>query len=476
MIGKFQLQLGSEQLVSGMSSSDYAQDGALGVSSVLLNPFVTPGVMRPLASGTNLSVNLADSIIASCEDSQASFAYNRTMVGDAGNYYTYNGSTLAKTNTATTNAAGYITGTTDMVAFAGNTYVSTTTDIDLWNTSGPTLTNSWWVGTKSQSALNSGVRHPMLTYQGFLNVADKNQIHTISSTGTIAIGVLVLNSNEIINALGIDPATGLMMVSVNTTQNYSDTASSPNFVYLWDGISAKALRKIPVDDLITAFKNVSGVVYVGAGETLGQWNGNGVTFLRKFQSVAFSGSDLPYKQHFANTRNILHVIDGPSILSYGEPISGKKGFFYTATDVTGLNNHITAVTPLGADVIGIAYVSGGTKYFWAYDFASTSQGNMTLFFNNIYFPRPIFVRRMRIFTTGVGTTTTAGDGTVLIIDEKNTFHTTSPAAFINTTGSTKYIFDFDYSSLELQAIQARIITDTLNWGIVRIVIYYDIAQ
>ncbi len=176
-----------------------------------------------------------------------------------------------------------------MVAFAGDTYVTTDNgDIDKWNTSSLTLTNSWWVGTKSQSAMNSSVPHPMLVYQSFLNVADANKINTIDSSGTVALAAITFNPNELIYALGIDPATGLMMISVQTVVNISDTLSTQFFVYLWDGISSKATRKIPVDDLITGFHNVEGIVYCGSGTILGQWNGNGVTFLRKLMNAAYS--------------------------------------------------------------------------------------------------------------------------------------------------------------------------------------------
>lgn len=475
-IGKYQLQLGADQLTSGMSSSDYATDGALGVSSTGLNPFINPGVMGQLASSTDLSTNIVDNIIASAEDSQTVSSYYRTFIGDAGNYYTYtNPSTVTKTNTATTNASFYTSGITDMVSFALNTYVSTANgDIDLWNTSGtPALTNSWWVGTKGQTAMTSNVPHPMVPYQGFLYVADKNKINTIDGSGTIALAVLTLNTNEIIYAMGIDPLTGLLMLSVQTTINLSDNISSRFFVYLYDGISSKSTRKIPVDDLITAFHNVEGSVYVGQGATLGQWNGNGVTFLRKLQFASLTSGDLIYKHRITNTRNILHVVDGPNVLSYGTVVSGKpKGFFYTAFNPSG-SGHLSVVIPMGFNKIAVGYT---TNKLALYDFLSTSAGLTALYFNNIYFPRLIFIRRIRILTTGVAVTSQFGVGSLNIFDEKSKQYFTVPATFVNQTGATKYVFDYDFSSVELQGLLARINMDTLNFSIVRVYVYYDIAQ
>lgn len=473
MNGKYQIQLGADQFISGMSSSDFATDGALGTSSAGLNPFVTPGVIRALATSTDLSSNVIGNIIASSEDSQSISAYNRTFIDASGNYYTYNGSSVTKTNTATTNAAFYITAKTDMVSFAGNTYVTTGNgDIDRWLTSGPTLTNSWWVGTKSQASMNSLVPHPMVAYQGNLYIADANKLNTIASdSSTIALGVLTLNSNEIIYALGIDPGTGLMMISVQTTVNISDTLTSKFFVYLYDGISAKATRKIIVDDLVTAFFNMEGTVYVGMGLTIGEWNGSGVTFLRKLQNTTANFADMPYKHHFTGVRNILHVIDGQSVLSYGASVPGKKGFYYTATNPSG-SGHLSAIFGLGSGVIAIAYA---TNKLASFDFTSTAAGSATLYFNNIYFPRPIMVRRMRMMTTGI--TTTSGIGSFGIEDERNVLFQPAVSSFVVlSTATPMYVFDADFSNVKLQAVQPKIGIDTQGFGIVRVYVYYDVVE
>lgn len=483
-IGKYQVQLGAEQLMSGMSSSDFATDGALGISSTGLNPFMTPGMMSGMPIPIDLSTNILGNIIASAEDSQGITSYNRTFIDASGNYYTFSApNNVVKTNTATTNVANYQQGVTDMVTFAGTTYVTTSNgDIDIWNTSSLTLTNSWWIGTKGQPTLNPGsgatTPHPMLVYNGVLYIAAGNKIHGVNASGTIDSFFpalpFTLPTSELIYALGIDPITGLMMISVQTTVNPSDSLTSNFYVYLWDGISAQPTRKIPTDDLITSFHNVEGIVYVGQGTSLGQWNGNGVTFLRKLLFAVPSGFDLIYKHRMCSTGRILHVVDGPNVLSYGSVIAGKKSFFYTAFNPSG-TGHLSAIFPMGSIYnLGIAYATNklGISSF----FDSLNAVNATLYFNNIYFPRPIFVRRMRVITSGIPHTGVT-DMTISIISEKGVALPIANAnRIVSVPTGTTYLLDFDFTSAGCQAVQPIISITNNNYGIVRVIIYYDVAQ
>lgn len=479
MIGRNQIQLGAEQLMSGMSSSDFATDGALGVESYGLNPFSVPGALYALATPANISTNVVDNIIASCEDSQSVTALNRTMIGDGANFYTYNGSAITKVHTGT---GTYQAGATDMVAFAGNTYISQTTDITKWNTSAATYNEVFWTSTLSKSF--GSTIHPLLVYFNHLYIADGNLIHSLKSDGStvdtdLPALPLTLNTNDIITALGIDPASGLMMISIQTAVNKSDTLSSKYYVGLWDGASAYLYRRIPVNDLVTAFYNVEGTVYVGCGNTLGQWNGNGVTFLRTLKNAGLSSTDLPYKHHFANINRVLHVIDGPVVLSYGAVIAGKKAFFYTAfeQDNTPPSNHLTCLFPAGSsgggERLGISYYTGSTYKCCTFDFASTSSGSAQLYFNNIYFPRPIFVRRAKIITSGI--TTNSGVGGFSIKTEFNS-QTEVRAFNVLAAASPRYVFDQDFTILKCMGIQPILPFSGQGYGIIRIYIYYDVAE
>ena len=480
MIGKSQLQLGAEQMISGMSSSDFATDGALGVESFGLNPFVVPGAIYSMAAPTDISSNVVDNIIASCEDAAIGGlpTNNRYMLGDAANFYSYNGSAITK---QATGSKIYQAGKSDLMSFDTQYFATSTTNLTRWNGSS-TLNESVITFADSNAA------HYMLVYQGFLWIADGNSLTTIatngSGTATPTTQVLTLTSKETIVALGIDPATGLMMISVQTVHDVSDVTASTKAVYLYDGISAKPTRKILVDDLITAFYNVEGYVYVGSGPTLGVWNGNGVTFLRILKNVSLINTDLPYKHHFSNINRVLHVIDGPNVLSYGSVVSGKKGFFYTAFPQNGSTSHLTCLFPAGnsggpGERLAITYANAGPTYkVYTFDYGSTASGTGTLYFNNIYFPRPVTIRSIRVITTGV--TTTAGIGGFTFFDQDNFAPTTqnfiSPSQLAPSLGATQYMFEFDYQGYKLQAIQPRLSWSGQGFGVIRFIIYYDVAE
>lgn len=474
MIGAHQLQLGADQITSGMASSDFATDGALATSCYGLNPFAVPGVMYGMGPYTNVSTNVVTGMVASCEDPNGTSPNNRFFVdGAAGaaNYYTLAGTTVTKRTTGT---ATYLPGITDLVAFDTKIWGTTANKLTQWD--GVTTINETYFGLTDSNAL-----HPMLLYQGFLWIADGNSLTTLaangSGTATPTTGVLTLSSNERIVALGIDPATGLMMISIQTIYVNTDAIPSLKAVYLYDGISSKPTRKILVDDLITGFYNVEGSVFVGAGLTLGVWNGNGVTFLRKLQNATFAATDLLFKHHFTNTRNILHVVDGNRVLSYGAVVSGKtKGFFYTgSTGGPNTSAHITCLTAVGAYTFAVASNDGTNKLIiWDLTSISTpTSGTVRFNFNNIYFPRPVFIRRVRVITTGVATN--VGAGLSSIIDEKQIAY--EPFVFTVTAAQTpRYVFDFDYTSAKLQGLEVVNIIDTVSWGFVRFIVYYDIAE
>lgn len=496
MIGKFQLQLGAEQLISGMSSSDYATDGALGNNSSQLNPFVTPGVMRGnlLASASN--TNLVDNAIASCEDATRATPLARLAVGDAANYYTIDTSgsiTKVFTGTDTTN---YMFGRTDTGIQSnnggnGNVFVTHGTDIAMWDGS-TTVTESWWTtvayvsGTTHPSPLRLAP-HPLLNYNNNLWIADGSQLHNILPNAAIIVTPSVcVNQNVFsladlyptIYALGIDPATGLMLISFQTVKNQGDIVSTQAFIGLYDGYSTGLRRKIPVDDLVTAFQNVGGTVYVTYGEKVGYFNGNGITFLRRLMNVPAGSTTLLYKHRVANVSNVLLIADGQTVLAYGEPIGGKPKTWFNIGQSFGGTDKITALCPLGNNLIGLFnFATFVSSYFLSrYDLSSASGTSFTVAFNNIYFPRPIFVRRMRVITTGIAHTGDT-DITAVIYSEKEVALPISNAnSVISVPTGTTYVQDFDYSQAKVQAIQPNIAASGGAWGLVRVIIYYDIAE
>lgn len=470
MIGKFQIQLGADQLISGMSSSDYSTDGALGTSCTNLNPFSTPGIIRATATPTDASTNLSGNLVATSDDSQTVAPVVRVAIDDAGNIYSWGGSSWTKQITGLANT--YSFPESDILPFYGHNYATSTTKLMQINTSAWTKTENF------QSLTDASALHPLLEYQQNLWVGDGKHLASLQSDEATwnADAAWVLGGNEKIVALGIDPATGLMMVSVQTAYNPTDSLQQRGIIYLYDGIASKPIRKIIVDDLVTAFYNIEGNVYVGMGSgTIGVWNGNGVTFLRKLNiNGTFLKTDLPYKHHFANIRNILMVVDGTNVLGYGAVVADKRGFFYIGANTINSNN-IGVLTRAGSNKLGLGFAS---NKFETYDIASiaANSAGAHLYFNNIYFPRPVFIRRMRIVTTGITQTNAFGIGSVHFIDEKNHTYGFDVTTFIVPTGQTFYDFDFDYTSAKVMGIQPQIQLDTQGFGIVRVYIYYDIAE
>lgn len=492
MIGKFQIQLGAEQLMSGMSSSDFATDGALGVSSHDINPFLVPGAIAATAQPTDKSTNVSDSIIASIEDSITNGA--RLTVGNAANYYTIDSSGNVTKQATGSDTSNYVYGRTDIGiqnGASGNIYAFVThgTDIALWNGS-TTLSESWWstvayyTGTTHPPALTANP-HPLLNYNTNLWIADGSQLHNIipgaaftTSTLCVNLSVLSLNLFSTIYALGVDPSTGLMMISYQTVKSMNGVISTQAFIGLYDGYSTGLRRIIPVDDLVTSFQNVGGTVYVGYGRRLGYFNGNGITFLRQLKNAAYNVSGaLPYKPHMTSIANILMVVDGTYVLAYGDVVTGKKGFFYILSNTpAGTPTNIVSLFPLGSNKLGLGYA---TNKFSFVDFTSTSgTSNCQLLFNNIYFPRPIYVRRMRLITSGV-LYTASTNVSIDIISELNAL---LPISNVNknvtvpASPGIQYVFDFDFSQAKCQAIQPRILLEDSTSVLVRIIIYYDIAE
>lgn len=473
MLGSKQVSFGAEQFAAGMAASDYAFDGGLGTSSTGINPFAKPGRMCMTGAGTDTSTNVSGSVIASCEDGQTVAAQNRVWVTNTAHFQSYNGSSVTDRHTG---SKTYVAGTTDAVSFAGYSWITSTTDMARWNTSGFTLNEDYWTnaGLGNQSAMSSSNRHPLIVFEQLLWVPDGSTLKNMNTSLTIATSNWTLPSNELITALGIDPGTGLMMVAVATAQNYSDTLPTRNFVYLYDGYSTKPRRKIPVDDMVTAFYNNGGVVYVGYGQRVGFWNGNGITFLRKLANVTLSGDELPYKGHFSNIGNILLVVDGKIVLAYGEAIPGTKKTWFPLIQNPASTAKLQHVCNVGGTTVGIFFA---TSKFYTFDIMTpTLDANALIYFPYINFPRPVYIRNIRVITDGVTTTSASGVGQVRFIDETLTTRAPIPQTYVVPASlSPKFVFDFplDY---KVMACQPFLGWDTQVFNIVRVIVYYDPAE
>lgn len=485
MVGKNTLQISGNEFAQGLTTSDFLGDGGIGTSSYNLSMIAQPGVIRamPISTPTKNGAAIAGGIVASCETPEiGNNSHNyRWFVDNSGStVFTCDDSSYVDQVSSLSNISSP---NSDMVTCFGDVtnsyiYISGTTNITevkVVNATGnyTSADSNWWSGTVSGSAgLTTGVPHPELVFEGSFWVGDANILRS-ATTRVLAGIILTLNTNERIQCLAIEPATGLMMVGVRTTSGNNDTFSNQSFVYLYDGYSSKARRKIPVDGRIASFRNVGGQVFVGMDNTIGVWNGNGVTFLRRLANVGQNTGLLPYKNHITSFQNTLLVCDGQYILAYGDIGNGKKvwwPFYKHPTTIAaiffiGNQSGTTPINPLIA-------VNDGSTLLYIRPMDVTTGATGAFYTNNINFQRPVDIRRIRVFTTGV--TTTAGIGSVSVIDDNNVTYSPTQNKFVVASG-TKYVFDFDFN-YKLQTLQPLLTIDTQAFGITKVVIYYDVAE
>ncbi len=486
MIGKQQLSLGANELMSGVATSDFSTDAALSNQSSGINPFIVPGIIKATAPAVDKSTSIgSDGIIATCNYGPSA-TYAKMAVTVSKIHGVSTAGTL--TDLSLSMAKTYTFGITDMVSFdstqhsvtAGiaSNFISSTIDVAMiYESSGtPTIDETWLTATASGgSALTAGVPHPMVVFNGLLWIGNGKNLVSVTVGGTVTMTALVLEASDVIQAIHIDPATGYMLVSAT---RFNTAHANDSFVYVFDAFSTLPRRAIPViNDRITGFCSVNGTVFVGCANRLAVWNGNGVTHLRTLKNASLTstvngvvGGDLLWKHHMASYGNILFYADGATLMAYGEPVGlQRKGFFPISANPVD-TTHLGAISLLTSGVIGFGW---STPKWYAVDITSTSAGTGILYFNNIYVPRPIFIRRVRIITDGI--TTTSGIGGMSIIDQDTTANTPAVSTFVVASG-TRYMFDWDFTSLKVQALQPKITLNSQAFGVVRVIIFYDVAE
>ncbi len=502
-IGKFQITIDANQFVRGQSVSDYTNDGGLGASTTNINPKLIPGTIAQTASPTAQGTAVSDSIIASCENPSGSLSSprGRLLLDKTGHYYSWAEASGVSLDKTATNTAGYINGLTDFAGYGNAAYATycghaTTNDIVKY-LPGSSLDETWWTATALEAdgsthppALTQDAPHPLLSYNDFLfignardiNVYDGTHVFCTDSNPTPAtVAPLRLAVNEQVYALGVEPSTGLIMVSIHA-QRAGNTGglTSANYIGLWDGFANTLRRKVPVNDIVTSFTTYEGQVIVGYGESLGIWNGSGVSLIRPLKNADRTvDNDLLWKHHLAVVDTTLYYVDGQAVMAYGYILPGQRVFWHmyeTPSNAT----HLDSIAPLGsgglgADMLGFSVSPSATATFKSFPtrlLGDTGGDATNIFTPNINFPRPVFIRRMRVFTTGV--TSSGGTGLAAIVDENGTTHSPAVSKFVAAT--SKKVFDFDFSNLKLQMAQPKVTIDTVGFNLVRVILFYDVAE
>lgn len=469
-LGKKIFQIDYENYAKGMSTSDDIPDGGFSPSTDAINLIAEAGVMYQPAQPTDRSTNVVGSVIASSEDPQLVSPADRVFVDDEGHYYTWNtgpGMILARTDS--TNPTGYIPGKTDMVAFDGSVFTSTSTTIVKW-TVDTTFTDNFI------TSLNGSVPHPLLNYNSRMYIGDGNILKRINdASDSTPDTILTLKTFENIVALGIDPGSGNMLISTTQGLNISSTRSNTNQVLLYNPPAAQPVRIIPVDDMVTAFPFTEGQLYAAYGQNLGLWNGSGVTFLRKMD-ISFSNLELMYKQHFTSIGPTLYFIEKTRIIAHGPVRQNGGKIFYPAFKNQVNSNNLTHIANIGSNILSIGF-SIDKFYTWSTTDVATT--NSQSFLSNVeIFDNEYWLRWVRIIYKNQ-VNNNVDPGSIRFLNEDGVVTTVGQSGLFdirNTSGASSASKDINNINLKLKQVQTNLLLDTGNPGIRRIIGYGEIAN
>jgi len=482
MIGKYTLEIGWKEFLDGMTSSPETEDGGFSPQSSGLNIISSAthtGILYAPADLTDKTGSLNGFIVATCEDSNNSGAKQKVLVTDTGYVY-YADSANALTNVQNDAGRTYAYANTDIISYKGKVYVTSQTNVMLLSTTTTFLDTkdaTWWTGTKSNTSLDSAQRHPMIVYEDILWIADGNKLHKWDDSIDTE-GFLTLPSDQSIVSLGIDPSTGLLLIGVSLGQNASDTIPKGNKILHWDGYSTKVRKATPVDDLVTAFYQLGGTVYVCYGKNFGYWTGSGINFLRRFKRVINDTSYLVYKHKITNIGNKLYIADGFDILAFGETLGGNKRFWLAYQNNSESQNYLRySIFNMGNNYLGIGYGASSTAKFAVYDTTARTTGSYNFYSKKYKFPRPVYVREFHIeYYDSVASSATSGVATLY---DQNLTAIATPVLTNDSTSATYEITRPVNSSKKIRTLQlyyTNSASSSVIAGIRRFVITYDVVE
>lgn len=501
--GRLQFEIGPNDFLKGMTSSDDLNDGGFSNQSVNINLLGSKGNVYPCALPTNLNPNSDTlNIIMSCDDPRISGRVTKLFVctdqsfGNPTNFSTWDGSTLSTAQTDSTNyySAGpncdfipfydVSAGKVVFLATTNNNGHLGTDNVVYWDgtaTAGATHFNAtWWTGTVNKSSgghpngLTVGVPHPMIVFNKIVYIANGNLLAQYDGTNALD-AVLTLSKEQTITALSIDPASGLMLVSVTTGANASSTLPTSSYIGLYDGFNPTQFRKIiRVEEQVNCFRLLGGDVITFYGTQMGKFTGNGVKYLRTL-NVSLAARELPYKHHVTVINNTLYVIEGTNVLAYGEIIGGTEKIFYYPS--TGSGFKLNMITSLGSGLLGYSYLNGSNVGFlYNVDLitkGTSSQVSANFYSNNYYMPRPVFVRAVDI---QLDRALSSGSHFINLITDKNTTYNPTGGGFMSSTSSSGGTQRFSFTNVKTSIVQLFDQMSGVNAGFKRAIVYYDYAE
>lgn len=452
-LGKKIIEWNYEDQVKGSSTSEQLADGGFSPTTTGANTLTLPGIMYNPPLPIDHSTGLVGSMIASCEDPTGS--YNRLFtsadVSQNGRFWSMDGAGTL-TQRGSTDAGPYVQGKNDMIAFDGEAYATTNAAIVRWSSIG--VSNTFNYSFFSFSDAFSP--HPALTFNNFAYYGDGNLLLRQATAGATPATILTLPTSWVIVALGIDPGSGSMLISVIGQLNLSDTVNSGARIGFYDGFSNQVSRYVQVDDMVTAFAPTEGALYCSYGQNLGLWNGSGITFKRRMH-VQFDNTQLMYKQHFTSVGSTLLFIERAKIIAYGPVRQDGNNIFYPVltNTINGNDTDLTHIASIGQNQVAMSFA---TNQFFIWDLLGVAACPQTIISNNYNFDDELWVRRARVvYGTQVADGATPGslslydqDGLITVTDDDGLY------PLLNSKGFASAYKDIDNINLRLKEMTFRL--------------------
>jgi len=475
MIGQKTFSIDWKDFVRGMGSAQNTYDAGFGVGGTagksIVNLLANPGILHAPGAVTDKSDNLVGEMLGSCEDPTGNASrlfLARNTSNEDGTFY-YSDSTGALTLKRTDSTNNYVFGKSDIIGYKGEVYATSVGAITRWVPD--SVFNVAFFAFSDASA-----PHPCLVYEDNAFYGDGNELLRQTSAGGAPSVILTLPSNQVIVSLGIDPGSGSILISTVSQYNNSATINTQPMVLYYDGSSEDAYKFVLVDEMITAFYNVGGYIYITYGQNLGYWTGSGIQFLRKLD-LSYDNTVLAYKQHLTNINQTLYVIEKTRILAHGEIVGGKsKVFYYALKNNSGDSGNYSHIANIGQGRLGLGFA---TAKFFTFDInsvAAVTTGGGLWYSNKVDFDRPVTFNQAIIDFASAIPATSGNVLTLALIPDTGESNIVTLGT-VNTATSGLLSWTFPYPTIKTRSIQFRATLASSNpadvVGIERITVFYN---